>query len=162
MAEQTTKDESEREQLRALLSGPAVGMPQAADEDTRATYQSRRLDQMEAYGQFIAEAEIYVPGTSTLAFVTGAQVPIEHVEKWDLELAGMVRRVASPRLARAGRRFDAEHGGQLPGEVDPAEPELAPTATPPAPAGPEAAKADEGGSAGGKKTTASRSSGAKN
>jgi hypothetical protein len=162
VAEQSTQDESEREQLRMLLSGPAVGMPQAADMGERETYQSRRLDQLEAYGQFVAKGPIYWPGTGTLVFNTGAQVPVEHVEKWDLELADLVQRVATPRLARAGRRFDAEHGGQVPGGdgVDPQEPALAPTATPPAPSGDEAAKADEGGSPGGRKATSkSRSAG---
>lgn len=162
MAEQNTRDESEREQLRMLLSGPAVGMPQAADTEARQAHQNRHLDQLEAYGQFVAVGPIYWPGTGTLVFNTGAQVPIEHVEKWDLELAGLVQRVASPRLARAGRRFDAEHGGQIPGGdgIDPAEPALAPTATPPAPSGEAAAKADEGGSPGGRKVTnKSRSAG---
>jgi hypothetical protein len=162
VAEQTDKDESEREQLRALLSGPAVGMPQAADTQARMTYQNRRMDQMEAYGQFVADGPIYWPGTGTLVFNEGQQVPVEHVEKWDLETAGLVHRVASAKLARAGRRFDAEHGGQLTGNdgvTDPAEPALAPTATPPAPSGEQAARADEGGSDGGRKQT-SRSSGA--
>ncbi len=152
MAEQT-KDESEREQLRALLSGPAVGVPQTADPATRETFQSRRMDQLEAYGQFVAISPIYWPGTGTLVFNEGSQVPVEHVEKWLLEEAGLVQRVASPRLARAGRRFDAEHGGQLPGPETTDDPMVMPTATPPAPAGETAVKDDDGGSPGGRKTT---------
>jgi hypothetical protein len=92
----------EQELLRAVLSSPAVGVPHAADEETRQTFMDRRRDQAEAYGQFVAKGPIYWPGTGTLVFSTHAQVPIEHVEKWFLEEAGLVERVASPEAARHG------------------------------------------------------------
>lgn len=148
VAEHNKTEDSERELLRALLSGPAVGVPHHADEETRTTFTERRQAQMEAYGQWVATSPIYVPGSGILAFNVGAQVPIEHVEKWNLELAGVVARVATPELARAGRRFSAHEGGQLPpgsgGGTDVLVDPL-PAATPPAPPGEEAADADEGG-----------------
>lgn len=102
MADKSKNDE--RELLRSVLSSPAVGVPHTADEQARKTFADRRRDQAEAYGQFVAKGPIYWPGTGTLVFNTGAAVPIEHVEKWDLELADVVERVATPELARAGRR----------------------------------------------------------
>ena len=70
------KNSDETELLRALLSGPSVGTPHAADDETRETWLTRRQDQAEAYGQFIAEGPIYVPGTGTLAFNNDHQVPV--------------------------------------------------------------------------------------
>ncbi len=147
MAEQEMNNGDDRELMRALLSGPAVGVPHAADEATRETFSERRMGQREAYGQFVATGDIYWPGTGTLVFTEGMQVPIEHVEKWLLEDADLVQRVASPRLARAGARFPAGQGGQVTGGdgVVLAEPHVEPTATPPAPSGEAAAEADEGG-----------------
>lgn len=110
--------DDERELLTALMSSPAVGVPHAADEQTRTTYMDRRRAQTEAYGQFVAKGPIYWPGTGILVFATGHAVPLEHVEKWDLELADLVERVATPELARAGRRFaekQAELAEALPG-----------------------------------------------
>jgi hypothetical protein len=147
VAEQKQRTDDERELLRALVSGPAVGVPQHADAATRETFTERRMAQREAYGQFIADGPIYWPGTAILVFTEGQAVPIEHVEKWELEEAGMVHRVASAKLARAGRRFSAEDGGQLTGGDGSADVavEPQPTMTPPAPSGEEAAKADVGG-----------------
>ena len=146
VAEQEIKQDDERELLRALVSGPAVGVPQHADEGVRETFTERRMAQREAYGQFVADGDVFWPGTGILVFTTGMPVPTEHVEKWDLELAGVVHRIASPRLARAGARFPAGDGGQLAGDGDSEVPVLAqPTVTPPAPAGEAAAEADEGG-----------------
>lgn len=145
MAEQKQRTDDEQELLRALVSGPAVGVPQHADEETRRTHQDRRMAQLEAYGQWIATSKIFWPGTSILVFSKGMQVPVEHVEMWELETAGVVQRVASPKLARVGRRFSAGDGGQLPGgDGDTvAGPDV--SATPPAPPGETAAKDDEGG-----------------
>lgn len=89
--------------MAMLLSAPAVGIPHAADEPTRQSFVERQLAQREAYGQFRAISPIYVPGTGTLAFNKDQQVPMEHVEKWELEAAGLVARVASPEDARANR-----------------------------------------------------------
>jgi hypothetical protein len=105
VAASNSNTDDERELLAALMSAPAVGVPHAADEETRTTYMDRRRAQAEAYGQFVAKGPIYWPGTGTLVFNTGHAVPLEHVEKWELELADLVERVASPELARVGRRF---------------------------------------------------------
>jgi hypothetical protein len=141
--------DDERELVRALVSGPAVGVPQHADEQTRTTFQDRRMAQREAYGQFIAKGPIYWPGTGILVFTEGQPVPVEHVEKWLLAEADMVQRVASPKLAAAGARFPADKGGQVTGGDGAHDATFTPqpTATPPAPSGEEAAKADEGGTA---------------
>jgi hypothetical protein len=147
VAESKSMTDDERELARALVSGPAVGVPQHADEQTRQTFLDRRMQQREAYGQFVADGPIYWPGTGILVFTEGMPVPVEHVEKWLLEEAGMVHRIASPRLAAAGARFPADRGGQVTGGdgAHDATFEPQPTVTPPAPSGEEAAKADEGG-----------------
>lgn len=122
MAEHENKDQ---EALRMLLGGPTAAAhvpPAGVDEAAKASYVERRMAQQEAYGQFEALSEIYVPGTGTLAFVTGAQVPIEHVEKWSLEDAGLVKRVASAKLARAGQRYAAETTEPAAPATDPVEP----------------------------------------
>lgn len=160
VAEQKQRTDDERELLRALVSGPAVGVPQHADAATKETFTERRMAQREAYGQFIAKGPIYWPGTGILVFTEGQPVPMEHVEKWELEAADMVQRVASPKLARAGQRFSAKDGGQVTGGDGNADVavEPQPTATPPAPSGEQAAKDDEGGT---ESTSARRSSAAK-
>lgn len=158
-----TIEGDEQELLRALVSGPAVGVPQHADQATRETFTDRRMMQREVYGQFVADGPIYWPGTGILVFTEGMQVPVEHVEKWLLEEAEMVHRVASPRLARAGARFPADKGGQVTGGDGVVEGEIVavqPTATPPAPSGDAAAKADEGGTTETKPRKATRASGA--
>jgi hypothetical protein len=146
-------------ELRALLSAPAVGVPQHAPAAVRQSFMERRAAQREAYGQFVADAEIYWPGTSTLVFTTGQQVPMEHVEKWDLEANGMVHRVASPALARAGKRFSAKDGGQVvggDGNPDVPADELPVTTTPPAPSV-LPAEEDEGGTTESKRRASSAS-----
>lgn len=154
--------DDEQELLRALVSGPAVGVPHHADEQTRETFTERRMLQREAYGQFVADGPIYWPGTGILVFTEGMPVPVEHVEKWLLEEAGMVHRVASPRLARAGARFPADKGGQVTGGdgVVDGEVVVQPTVTPPAPSGEQAAKDDEGGTTESKPRKATRAAGA--
>ncbi len=159
MAEQSKAEHGEGE-LRALLSAPAVGVPQHANAEVRQTFADRRAAQREAYGQFVADHEIYWPGTSTLVFTTGQQVPMEHVEKWDLETNGMVHRVASPALARAGKRFAAKDGGQVvggDGNPDVPAEHLPVTTTPPAPSGEQAAADDEGGTTESKRRSGSAS-----
>jgi hypothetical protein len=93
---------------RALLSGPTTGVPATADPEARKAYLGRRAEQREAYGQFEATSEIYDPDGSALIFNPGAAVPVEHVERFGLEETGMVRRVASPELARRGMRSDRQ------------------------------------------------------
>lgn len=147
VAEPQNKTRDEQELLRALVSGPAVGVPQHADEQTRKTFQDRRMAQREAYGQFVADGDVYWPGTGILVFTQGMAVPVEHVEKWLLEDAGMVHRIASPRLAAAGARFPADQGGQVTGGdgADGNALVVNPPGNVPAPSGEQAAKDDEGG-----------------
>lgn len=116
MAEQK-KSRGGADELAMLLSAPAVGVPHAADEQTRQTYIERQLAQRETYGQFRATGPIYVPGTGTLAFNKDQQVPMEHVEKWELEEAGLVKRVATPEHARAGK-LTPKHARAAGYEVD--------------------------------------------
>lgn len=116
------RTDEERELLRALVSSPAIGVPHGASDEDRQTYAERRLQQQEAYGQFVAKGPIYWPGTGILVFATGQSVPLEHVEKWELEEADVVERVATPELARAGRRSpragntEADSDGQATGQ----------------------------------------------
>ncbi len=102
----TSKKNNDQELVdlqRAMLSGPTVGVPHAeGNTDTVRAYLARRAEQREVYGQFVATEDIYEPGGSALTFTNGMPVPIEHVEKWDLETAGMVERVASQDDARRG------------------------------------------------------------
>lgn len=128
MADQS-KTSDEQELLRAVLSSPAVGVPQHADDESRETWLERRAAQAEAYGQFVANSNIYWPGTGTLVFTPGSQVPIEHVEKWELETAGVVDRVATAAQARKGIhpsqfviRQQAAHEGDSSGSGDSSSP----------------------------------------
>jgi len=90
---------------RALLSGPTVGLPHnEGDPEVKRAFLSRREAQREAYGQFVAEEDVYDPDGIGLVFSAGMQVPVEHVEKWDLEAHGKVKRVASAEEARRGFR----------------------------------------------------------
>jgi hypothetical protein len=108
----STTDSGRADELRMLLSAPAVGVPHgSATQEERQSYAERRLAQRETYGQYTATGPIYWPGTGILVFTTGQEVPLEHVEMWELELAGVVERVASPELARAGRRFASKAEG---------------------------------------------------
>jgi hypothetical protein len=104
----TSKGDQELIELqRALLTGPTTGVPAAGgDPEVRKTYRARRVAQREAYGQFVANSEIYDPDGSALIFAAGQPVPVEHVERLELEAMGLVNRVASPELARKGLRHD--------------------------------------------------------
>ena len=105
---------------RALLSGPTTEIPHAeGDPDAVKTFLDRRAAQREAYGQFIAEEDIFHPMGNSLVFTKGMQVPVEHVEMWDLEALGKVRRVATAGEARRSYRPDAIGAGSL---IQPEEP----------------------------------------
>lgn len=92
---------------KALLSGPTADVPFGeTDPVVRQTFADRRAAQREAYGQFVATQEIYDPDGTILAFAPDHPVPVEHVEKWDLERTGHVVRVATADEARAGRRTE--------------------------------------------------------
>lgn len=103
---QADDDQELAELQRQVLASPSVGLPKGADQATLRTFVERRRAQAEAYGQFVALGDIYEPFTQDKAFTAGMQVPIEHIEKWDLEAAKLVTRVASPELARKGLRFE--------------------------------------------------------
>lgn len=102
------------EMQRALLSGPTTDIPHAeGDQDAVRTFLDRRAAQREAYGQFVAEEDIFHPMGNSLVFTQGMQVPLEHVEMWDLEALGKVRRVATAEEARRNYRPDAIGAGSL-------------------------------------------------
>jgi hypothetical protein len=99
---------------KALLSGPTTDVPYAeSNPDVVKTFLDRRAAQREAYGQFVAEEDIYDPMGNSKVFTTGMQVPLEHVEMWDLEATGKVKRVASPEEARRNFRPDSIGAGSL-------------------------------------------------
>lgn len=107
MPSNTSKGDQELVDLqRALLSGPTSGVAAAGDPAARKAYLSRRAEQREAYGQFVATGDIFDPDGSALIFTVGQPVPLEHVERFDLEALNMVERVATPALARRGMRSD--------------------------------------------------------
>lgn len=119
----TSKKSSDQELVElqsALLSGPTTDVPHGEpDEEVVRAFMKRRADQREAYGQFVATQHIYDPMGNTLVFTPDMQVPIEHVEKWDLEATGHVRRVATAEEARKG--FAAPGIG--PGSLIPSAPD---------------------------------------
>lgn len=125
--QKSAADQELVELQKALLSGPTTDIPHGEpDQEVVRAFIKRRADQREAYGQFVANEHIYDPMGNTLAFTKGMQVPIEHVEKWDLESTGHVTRTATAEEARKG--FAVPNIG--PGSLIPAEPESAPAASP--------------------------------
>ncbi len=107
--------------LTALLSGPTVDAPHnEPSPEARQTFMERRMAQREAYGQFVATVDIYDPAGDIVVFTAGQAVPIEHVENWHLEDAGMVERVATPEEARKVFRPTTGPSALL-GEVAPTE-----------------------------------------
>jgi hypothetical protein len=125
-SKKSSPDQELVELQRALLSGPTTDVPHAeTDPDVTRAFLKRRADQREAYGQFVAESEIYDPMGNSLVFTKGMQVPVEHVEKWDLEATGHVSRVATAEEARKG--FAVPDIGA--GSLIPAASETSPPAT---------------------------------
>jgi hypothetical protein len=89
----------------ALLTSPTVDAPHnEPNPEVRETFMQRRVAQREAYGQFVAIEDVYDPDGNIVVFTKGQAVPIEHVEKWQLEDVGMVTRVASADEARTAFR----------------------------------------------------------
>jgi hypothetical protein len=86
--------------IAGLPSGAAV----AADPEVVRTWELRRAAQAEAYGQYVADGDIYIG--NALTFTNGQAVPLEHVIRFELEERGQVNRVATPEMARLGRRFE--------------------------------------------------------
>ena len=111
-ASKSTNDQELVELQRALLTAPTVDVPhQEADDETVRAFMKRRAAQREAYGQFTANSDIYDPMGGTLVFTPGMPVPLEHVEKWDLESAGVVNRVATADEARKGAALASAAAG---------------------------------------------------
>lgn len=96
-------------QRSVATQGHAAGLPMgpaATDPNTITTYEARKAAQREAYGQFVAIEPITIGNAQ--AFIPGAQVPLEHVIRYNLEGQELVARIASPELARVGKTFDDE------------------------------------------------------
>jgi hypothetical protein len=127
----TSKSNADQELVemqRALLSGPTVGVPhQERDPDAVRTFMDRRAAQHEAWGQFVADEDIFDPMGNALVFTAGMQVPVEHVEKWDLEATGKVKRVATADEARRGFVAPSVGPASLIGDA-PAKPATSPSA----------------------------------
>jgi hypothetical protein len=85
-----------------LPSGEAV----AADPNIIRTWELRRAAQKEAYGQWVADGDIWIG--NTLVFTSGQQVPLEHVIRFNLVEREQVNRVATPELARLGKTFETD------------------------------------------------------
>lgn len=85
-----------------LPSGAAV----AADPEVIRTWELRQAAQREAYGQYVADGDIYIGNAMT--FTHGQPVPLEHVIRFNLVERNQVNRVATPELARMGRVFDTD------------------------------------------------------
>lgn len=96
-------------QRSVLTQGHAAGLPHgpaATDPNAITTYEARRGAQREAYGQFVALGPITIGNAQ--AFVTGAQVPLEHVIRFKLVEQELVARVATPEQARVGKTFETD------------------------------------------------------
>lgn len=86
--------------IAGLPSGAAV----AADPEVIRTWELRRAAQDEAYGQYVADGDIYIG--NALTFTNGQAVPLEHVIRFQLDEREQVNRVATPEMARLGKRFE--------------------------------------------------------
>jgi hypothetical protein len=96
-------------QRSVATQGQAAGLPggpAAANPDAITTLEARRAAQREAYGQFVALGPIHIG--NALAFIAGAQVPLEHVIRFNLEDQELVARIANPEQARVGKTFTDE------------------------------------------------------
>lgn len=93
--------------LSASGAGPA-GLPSgaavAADPSVIRTWELRQAAQREAYGQYVADGDIYIGNAHT--FSSGQQVPLEHVIRFQLVEREQVNRVATPDMARLGKVFE--------------------------------------------------------
>jgi len=88
------------------VAGLPSGASVAADPEALKAWEARRAAQREAYGQFVANCDIWIGNAPV--FVTGQQVPLEHVINYDLEAREQVNRVATPELARVGKAFETD------------------------------------------------------
>lgn len=95
-------NKDDREKLAALLSAPQPTVARTAattqsNEELLVAHEERRRAQRVEWGQWVATGEIHIG--NALAFVAEQPVPDGHVQKFKLEEAGLVRRVASPEQA---------------------------------------------------------------
>lgn len=86
--------------IAGLPSGAAV----AADPEVIRTWELRRSAQLEAYGQYVADGDIWIG--NCLTFTSGQQVPLEHVIRYRLDEREQVNRVATPEMARLGKTYE--------------------------------------------------------
>ncbi len=93
-------------QSGATVAGLPSGAAVAADPEVIRNWELRRSAQRAAYGQFVANGDIYIGNCMT--FASGQPVPLEHVIRFDLEATGQVNRVADEDLARQGKRFETD------------------------------------------------------
>jgi hypothetical protein len=108
-----TDDDRELLELQRALSASGAapaGLPSgaaiAADPDLIRTWELRAAAQREAYGQYVANGDIYIG--NCLTFTSGQPVPLEHVIRFNLWDREQVNRVASPELARLGKAFESD------------------------------------------------------
>lgn len=93
-------------QSGAAVAGLPSGAAVAADPNIIRTWELRRAAQKEAYGQWVADGDIWLG--NCLAFTSGQPVPLEHVIRFRLDELEQVNRVATPELARLGKTFDSD------------------------------------------------------
>lgn len=93
-------------QSGAAVAGLPSGAAVAADPNIIRTWELRRAAQKEAYGQWVADGDIWLG--NCLAFTSGQPVPLEHVIRFRLDELEQVNRVATPDMARLGKVFESD------------------------------------------------------
>jgi hypothetical protein len=91
---------------RSVLTSPQgglIGVNEQVTPQAIRRFEQRQAAQREAYGQFVANSPIFYGNAQV--FAPGAQVPLEHVLRFNLEELEMVDRIATPEMARMGRVF---------------------------------------------------------
>jgi hypothetical protein len=108
----TDEDQELLELQRALSASGAApaGLPSgaavAADPEVIRTWELRQAAQREAYGQFVADGDVWIGNCMT--FTGGQPVPLEHVIRFQLDERHQVNRVATPEMARVGKVFETD------------------------------------------------------
>lgn len=108
-----TDDDRELMELQKALSASGAapaGLPSgaaiAADPDVIRTWELRQAAQREAYGQYVANGDIWIG--NCLTFAAGMAVPLEHVIRFNLLEREQVNRVATPEMAKRGKAFESD------------------------------------------------------
>lgn len=108
----TDTDQELLELQRALSASGAApaGLPSgaavAADPEVIRTWELRLAAEREAYGQYVADGDIWIGNCMT--FASGQPVPLEHVIRFQLDERHQVNRVATPEMARVGKVFETD------------------------------------------------------